>query len=450
MKARRRLSAREGRRGRLGPPNRAADRPRQSVRRRGGLSPAQGHETFQHLQTRISGSRTASRTGASSTTSGQQQQRAHRAVPDLVVAVLRVPGAELLEFGDEEKKDVDSGALLLTDDGGLTAGPSRPSAPEVPACAPRQPFSPAARPGRARRPARRARGPGRVRFYQGFRRLWKARVIEDAPTAKVRSAHQGYVELVGEAQAMRGEPIIAPLSKAHCCWYRYTIEKKSGKEWTWCAGGERQPLPAARRDGECIVDPEAPRSRRTGSRCGTATATSRCCGDAAARRRGRPDRPGRDALDGRSFTGRNRYTEELILAATPCMRSGLQDPGRHRPPQEPLRDHRRVAARLEAGLAPAAAPLRPQPRRRDRRAEWEDARRVARAKRNASTPSRSRASTEHAAAARRARPAVPALDLPQLQLRGAIVQRGRHVPVPRGRRALAWIAACDCVGRRNP
>ena len=68
-------------------------------------------------------------------------------------------------------------------------------------------------------------------FYQGFRLLWKARVNEDAPTAKVRSAQQGYVELIGEAQAMRGEPIIAPLSKLPCCWYRYTIESKNGGKW---------------------------------------------------------------------------------------------------------------------------------------------------------------------------------------------------------------------------
>ena len=54
----------------------------------------------------------------------------------------------------------------------------------------------------------------------GFSGLRRTRHIEDVPTARVRSAHQGYVELIGTAHTMNGEPIIAPLSNTSCCWYR--------------------------------------------------------------------------------------------------------------------------------------------------------------------------------------------------------------------------------------
>lgn len=104
-------------------------------------------------------------------------------------------------------------------------------------------------------------------FYQAFRRLWKARAIEDVPTAKIRSAPQGYVELIGEAQAMLGEPIIAPLSKETCCWYRYSIESKKGGEWSMVRRETSDGLFLIRDEtGECIVDPEGaevtPKTRR--------------------------------------------------------------------------------------------------------------------------------------------------------------------------------------------
>ncbi|MES9879615.1 MAG: hypothetical protein ABW185_01895, partial [Sedimenticola sp.] len=68
-------------------------------------------------------------------------------------------------------------------------------------------------------------------FYFAFRSLSRARLIEDAPTAKIRSAQQGYLELEGEAQAMEGLPIITPLTGGHCCWYHYKIEKRGNKNW---------------------------------------------------------------------------------------------------------------------------------------------------------------------------------------------------------------------------
>jgi len=94
-------------------------------------------------------------------------------------------------------------------------------------------------------------------FYLGFASLRRYRLIEDVPTAKVRSAHQGYVELIGSAEMMDGEPIVAPLSNTQCCWYSFSIEEKSGKNWRTVERGTSDGLFVLRDDtGECLIDPE--------------------------------------------------------------------------------------------------------------------------------------------------------------------------------------------------
>ena len=61
--------------------------------------------------------------------------------------------------------------------------------------------------------------------------LWKrsfqhARVMEDVPTSKVRSAAQGFVELSGTQHALEGTPLSAPLTGSACTWWHYKIEKR--------------------------------------------------------------------------------------------------------------------------------------------------------------------------------------------------------------------------------
>ncbi len=61
--------------------------------------------------------------------------------------------------------------------------------------------------------------------------LWKkffqhARVMEDMPTSKIRSAAQGFVELSGMQHALEGAPLSAPLTGNACTWWDYKIEKK--------------------------------------------------------------------------------------------------------------------------------------------------------------------------------------------------------------------------------
>lgn len=63
-------------------------------------------------------------------------------------------------------------------------------------------------------------------FYY-FARNWKRlRLIEDTPTARLRSAHQGYVELTGKAQGSGDQPIYAPLSNHPCLWYHSQIDQQ--------------------------------------------------------------------------------------------------------------------------------------------------------------------------------------------------------------------------------
>lgn len=59
--------------------------------------------------------------------------------------------------------------------------------------------------------------------------LRKARLIEDTPSSRIRSAPQGYVELSGfartEPDAATAGNLLAPLTQTPCVWYRYRIER---------------------------------------------------------------------------------------------------------------------------------------------------------------------------------------------------------------------------------
>lgn len=59
-----------------------------------------------------------------------------------------------------------------------------------------------------------------------FRNIRRARIIEDTPTSKIRSAVQGYVEIIGTGQFFNNTPVIAPLTLTECIWYAFEIEKK--------------------------------------------------------------------------------------------------------------------------------------------------------------------------------------------------------------------------------
>jgi hypothetical protein len=62
--------------------------------------------------------------------------------------------------------------------------------------------------------------------WRTWRNVSHIRLIEDTPTAKIRSAPQGYVELEGAGKLMDGPPIIAKLTGLPCVWFRYKIEEQ--------------------------------------------------------------------------------------------------------------------------------------------------------------------------------------------------------------------------------
>lgn len=65
-----------------------------------------------------------------------------------------------------------------------------------------------------------------ISFYY-FARDWKRwHLIKDTPTARLRSAHQGYIELEGKGKSPSNQPIFAPLSNHQCIWYHSLVERK--------------------------------------------------------------------------------------------------------------------------------------------------------------------------------------------------------------------------------
>jgi hypothetical protein len=98
-------------------------------------------------------------------------------------------------------------------------------------------------------------------FYLIWHNFRRARVIEDTPTARVRSAPQGYVELQGQARSLPEQPVIAPLTRTACVWFRFKIEReqhssRSGSRWAEVeSGASETPFLFADETGECLVDP---------------------------------------------------------------------------------------------------------------------------------------------------------------------------------------------------
>lgn len=104
---------------------------------------------------------------------------------------------------------------------------------------------------------------GAFLLWLGVHDLHRARLLDDLPTSKVRSAAQGYVELEGWARMMPGEPIYAPLSGQPCAWYSYRIEHRArdseGRDRGWrTLESDRSNAIFHLDDGTgcCIIDPE--------------------------------------------------------------------------------------------------------------------------------------------------------------------------------------------------
>jgi hypothetical protein len=98
-----------------------------------------------------------------------------------------------------------------------------------------------------------------------LRSLRIARLIEDTPTSRIRSAAQGYVELAGQGLPLPGTSNPAPLTQRPCVWWRYRISRRAERgsgnarqqRWQTVASGTSS-LPFLLDDatGQCIVQPD--------------------------------------------------------------------------------------------------------------------------------------------------------------------------------------------------
>lgn len=103
-------------------------------------------------------------------------------------------------------------------------------------------------------------GVGGLLLHQGLGAFWRLRLIHDTPTARVRSAAQGYVELRGDARPLRAL-VPARLTGIPCCWYRWRIEEQRGsgrsRKWVTIEQGEAEhAFLLDDGTGRCVVEPK--------------------------------------------------------------------------------------------------------------------------------------------------------------------------------------------------
>jgi len=101
-----------------------------------------------------------------------------------------------------------------------------------------------------------------VCFWFVFHYLKRARLIEDTPTSKIRSAAQGYVEILGTVFPEKNKTLVSPLAGKECVWYSYKVQKyqSSGKSDNWTTieeGTSDQQFAIRDNTGSCVVQPEA-------------------------------------------------------------------------------------------------------------------------------------------------------------------------------------------------
>lgn len=218
-------------------------------------------------------------------------------------------------------------------------------------------------------------------LYFAFRNLHRARLIEDTPTSRIRSAPQGYVELIGEAAIMRGEPVIAPLSKTPCCWWRFKIERKNDNGWRVQRTGKSESLFLLRDEtGECIIDPDrawvTPSERQVwyGPNATPSAGPDRGFGTLHSSFR----LLGMNIAINNTFDSDYRYTEETILPGDPMYAIGLFS-SLGESDRQAMRDEM-IKERLRQWKADHATLLKRFDRNRDDQIdldEWESVRRAA-------------------------------------------------------------------------
>lgn len=96
-----------------------------------------------------------------------------------------------------------------------------------------------------------------ITAYDAIRQIRRRRRAEDTATARIRSAHQGYVELEGRLVTPTGEPLVTRRSKEPCVWWRYRVRAWDQDRWRVTERHEsRGPWVLDDGTGQCLLDPE--------------------------------------------------------------------------------------------------------------------------------------------------------------------------------------------------
>jgi hypothetical protein len=96
-------------------------------------------------------------------------------------------------------------------------------------------------------------------FWFGFKSLSKCRALENTPTARIRSAAQGYAEFAGVGTLPARAVCRGPLTGLHCTWWKYKIEERGSRRrsgWrTIDSMTSETPFLLDDGTGKCLVDP---------------------------------------------------------------------------------------------------------------------------------------------------------------------------------------------------
>ena len=96
-------------------------------------------------------------------------------------------------------------------------------------------------------------------FWFGFKSLSKCRALENTPTARIRSAAQGYAEFTGVGTLPTRAVCRGPLTGLHCTWWKYKIEERGSRRrsgWrTIDSMTSETPFLLDDGTGKCLVDP---------------------------------------------------------------------------------------------------------------------------------------------------------------------------------------------------
>jgi len=92
-------------------------------------------------------------------------------------------------------------------------------------------------------------------FYQAVRYYKYVLFLGNIPTARARSASQGYVELIGKARPMSTSPLYVPDMDIPCVWYEYEYKIGQGDDSQTIYKRADQSFLVDDDTGTCRIDP---------------------------------------------------------------------------------------------------------------------------------------------------------------------------------------------------